>query len=75
MLPVLGPLLLSFINEEVKSNNPLQMMPKFFRIKEPDDQSILQDVDTMVIWFDYCLLEFYPDKCVTMSVNSTEGSN
>ena len=70
-----------FINdltEQVKSDIFLSVDDtKILRnIKEPNDHSILyNDVGAMIKWAHYGQLEFHLDKCVTMSINSKQGSN
>lgn len=41
------------------------------RIQGPVDQTTLQEgINTMLKWSDKWLLEFHPDKCASMSINS-----
>ena len=79
---VLGPLLfVIFINdlpEQVNSECYLFADDtKIFReIEGSDDHTILQnDINTMLDWADKWQLQFHPDKCVSMSINSKTNQN
>ena len=50
---------------------------KIFReIEGSDDHTILQnDINTMLDWADKWQLQFYPDKCVSMPINSKTNHN
>ena len=77
---VLGPLLfVIFINdlpEQVNSECYLFADDtKIFReIKGSDDHTILQnDINTMLDWADEWQLQFHPNKCVSMSINTNHN--
>ena len=81
---VLGPMLfVIYINdlpEVVDKNSYVYLFAddtKVFRqIKSHEDRDLLQkDIDNLKIWSDIWLLIFHPDKCVSMTVQTTDVTN